>query len=114
MAARKAFLPDSCIPTIDLILERLTSIAITIVEPGPFQCDDAGSVCDDGEDVLDGAFVFLIEFNEGAARIASVNRDEVIEVATDAAQAHTIPVVLCDDFRCDDSFSTTDRDLLGV
>ncbi len=112
--ARMAYLPDTRPVTIEDILEAFTSLDVAIVEPGAFRCDDAGSVCDEPDDVLDGAWVWWVEVDETAARAGDVTRLELEQELQRIKPAHTVAYVRCDDFLTDDPWSLCDRDLLGA
>lgn len=113
--ARRRYLPDSRPATIDTILDGMAGLDINVVEPAPFRCDDASSVCN-GSDlvVLDGALVFFIEFDEVAARALPLDRPAVEYEIGRIKPAHVIGRTRCDDFRCDDFLSIVDLDLLAA
>lgn len=112
--ARMSYLPDTRPATIESVLGRLMDQTVTVVEPGPFRCDDPGSLCDTASDVIDGAFCWWVEVDEALARVGDVTRDELEEEVSRLKPAHTVACVRTDDFRCDDPWSLTDRDLLGA
>lgn len=113
-AARET-IPSFTPTAIDLNMEELTGLAITIVECSSFRCDEATSLCDTVNDVVDGQFVAFITFAEAAARIATrATRAEMETELSLTKPAHTVVRVQCDDFRTDDPYSLVDFDLLGA
>lgn len=114
IVARRRYLPDFVPTTIEGILEQLTGVDVTLVEPGHFRCDDAGSLCDTADDVLDGIFVFFADLDHAAAVAAGVDRAELDEVIGQVEPAHTLGISRFNLFSCDDPYSLTDRDLLGA
>ena len=112
--ARRRFLPDFRPATIEDVLGTLTGLTVDVVEPGAFRCDDPASLCDAEEPVIDGAFVFFVEFSESSARSESLSRDEIQEAIDDLKPAHTYGAVRCDDFLTEDPWSLCDMDLLGA
>lgn len=114
LQVRLRYQPDSRPATIEGILSTLMELPVSVVEPGAFRCDDASSLCDASTDVLDGAFGWWAEVDEAGARLGDVSRTELEHEIQRLAPAHTVAVLRCDDFRCDDPWSITDRDLLGA
>jgi len=95
-------------------LEILTTVEPTIVEFMAFHCDDAGSRVD--YECLEKQWFFLAAFGRAAAVAASVD-DELVEeqaLLDRLKPGHTQGVACFDDFRCNDPYSLTDRDLLGA
>lgn len=113
LVAHRRLLPNFTPSTIEDIVETLTGIDVDLVEPGAFRCDDPDSLTDTPADVLDGAFVFCITLNEATARSEGLDRDEIDEILERVKPAHVYGLVRCDDFRADDEWSLTDRDLLA-
>lgn len=113
IAARR-LLPDFKPATVEDIVETVSGLALTVLEPGGFRCDDAASVCDDSADLLDGAFVFVLDASALEARAESPDLDAADEMIGAIKPAHTVGFIRFDDFRCNDLYSRCDRDLLGV
>lgn len=108
-------LPNSRPATIKGIVEQLTGLTATIVEPGGFRTDDPDSLTDTTDDVLDGAHIFYVELASAAASTAGVDRAEVLEQVDRIRPAHTLAVErFTGAFLTDDSYSLTDQDLLGA
>ncbi len=114
LLARRRFLPDFRPDTIETILETVSQLELDVYEPFAFRCDDPDSLCDDPDDLVDGAFTFVVDGSAVEARTESPDIDQVEEIIELVKPAHTIGIVRWDDYRCDDEYSRTDRDLLGV
>ena len=115
--AKARLIPDMCPDTIEGRCEEWTGMdpaLLDLIETGPFRCNDAGSLCDDPEDVVDGAFVFIIALDSAEAHLHQVRMTELYALLEDLKPAHTVGIIRCDDFFTDDSLSLTDCDLLGA
>lgn len=112
--ARFRLLPNFRPATIEEILTGLCGYTVDCFEPFAFRCNDADSVCDDPDDVLDGEFLFYLLVDEADARDGNVTRAEIDYLTSVMKPAHTQGMVRCDDFLCEDPWSVTDLDLLGV
>lgn len=113
--ARLLRLPNFRPSTIEAIAEQLLGLQVELVEPMAFRCDSADSVCDSADDVVDGAFVFCVDVNAEAARLAEVHRAELDQVLDEIKPAHTVGLSrFYGAFRTDSAFSTTNRDPLGA
>lgn len=115
VAARR-LLPDFCVSTIDGIVSRYTGIDVTVTEPNAFMLNQLPpmALCDTPGDLVDGAFVFVLDFAWADATAAGLDRDDVEALAARIQPAHTICLTRFDDFHCDDALSLTNRDLLGA
>lgn len=114
LMARVRFIPDFTPATIETRVEQYTGIDVTLAEPGGFRCDHALSRCDHPDDLIDGVFVFVIDMDWAVATAAGVRRADLLVFLEDLKPAHTVPIIRCDDFHCDDALSVCDRDLLGA
>lgn len=114
LVAAKRRLPNFKPATIEELVLEHSGAAGVVEEPRAFRTDDADSVTDDPYDVVDGAHVFFVVFVRADAVSADVDRDEITEMLDVIRPAHTIGIVQFDDFRTDDPYSLTDRDLLGA
>lgn len=112
--ARRQLLPDFRPATIESMLEEDTGLGLTIMEPGAFLTDSADSVCDDVGDLVDGAFVFVLDASAVEARADVPNLDSADDLIELAKPAHTAGFIRFDDICCDDLYSRCDRDLLGA
>lgn len=114
LVARVQLIPTFTPTAIEDAVEAFGGVAATLLEPGPFRCDDPDSVCDDVNDVIDGAFVFVLDFAWADADAASLRRAELMGVVRLMQPAHTVARLRFDDFHADDPYSLTDLDLLGA
>ena len=114
LLARIRHIPSQTPAEIEARVEQYSTIAWTLSEPGPFRCDQATSVCDNVNDVVDGAFVFFLDADWTAADAIALRRDDLSAFVGRLKPAHTVGRLRFDDFRCDDAYSTCDRDLLGA
>lgn len=112
--ARRRLLPDFRPATIESLLEEDTGLELTIFEPGPACCDDPGTVCDDAGDLIDGAFVFVLDGSAAEARAELPSLDSADDLISLVKPAHTAGFLRFDDLCCDDPYSRCDRDLLGA
>lgn len=116
LRAARQFLPNATPTTLVAILDEATGeLGWSIDEPGPFRCDDPNSLTDTPTDVIDGVFVFWATAPADTARATVVIREEVQDLVDRASQAHVQGKVrFTGEFCCDDAWSLTDLDLLGV
>lgn len=112
--ARRQLLPDFRPATIESMLELDSNLALVIYEPGAFSCDDAASVCDSADDLVDGAFVFVLDASAAEARAEAPDLESAADLIEIAKPAHTAGFLRFDDLCCDDPYSRCDRDLLGA
>ena len=111
--AHHRFLPDLTPATIEGLLETLLVLDVTITEPFSFRCDDPDSLCDTWSDSLD-AYTFFVSLDEEAAREAGHTRAEVLYFVGLVKPAHTLGIIVADDFLADDEWSLCDFDRLGA
>lgn len=98
---------------IEARIEDYTSGTWSLTETGPFRCDDPGSLCDDPNDVVDGAFVFFLDITHAEAVSCALRRDDVQALISRIKPAHTIGLVrVTDGFFTNDPYSLVERDLL--
>lgn len=107
-------LPNCTPATLAQLLGQVADLTVTIVEPGSFRCDEATSLTDTPDDVLDGALVFFVTLDWAAARVSGLSRDELQEEVDTLKPAHVVGLIRADDFRADDPWSLTNRDLLAA
>lgn len=115
--ARLRLVPDFTPPTMDARAGEFSGVDWTLSEPGAFRCDDADSVCDDANDVIDGNFCFILSATRAAAVLAGLDaarRSKLDAFMATIRPAHTASIHRLDDFRCDDALSLLNRDLLGA
>lgn len=96
------------------LLGQVADLTVTIVEPTGFRCDDPDSLTDTPSDVIDGGLTFFVELDWALARVSGLSRDELQEEVETVKPAHTVGLIRADDFRCDDPWSLTNRDLLAA
>lgn len=99
---------------IELQLERLDGVDVTIIEHMAFHCDDIGSLVD--RDAVERQWTFYAAFARTAAVLAGMDPNLIREQAlVDRLKpGHSQGVACFDAFRTDDAYSVTDRDLLEV
>ncbi len=114
LVAHRRRLPDFRPATIEALLEQVSGLELDLHEPFAFRCDDPNSLCDDRDDLIDGAFVFVLDGDAVEARSESPDIDLVEEVIDQIKPSHTYGFLRWDDFACDDEYSRCDLDLLGA
>lgn len=112
--AYRRLLPDFRPATLDDILTTLTGVDVVITEFTAFRCDHADSVCDATSDRIDGTLGFFADFDRADAFAAGLDRGHADDVIERLKPAHVFGGARFDAFCCDDAYSLTDRDLLGV
>ena len=107
-------IPDFRPATIEALVEDWTGMDWTLIEPGVFRCDDADSLCDTTDDVVDAGYVFILDGDRDTADGLGIKRAKVEYFVRTIKPAHTRAIVrFSGDFCCDDPLSLTDTDLLG-
>ncbi|HNH49651.1 MAG TPA: DUF2313 domain-containing protein [Myxococcota bacterium] len=109
---RRKLVPNMLPSTMEAALEDYTSADWTIIEPFAFRCDDAASVCDTTNDVVDGGLTFFAQADR--ADVSAFNRKEMQEIIDLVKPAHVVGRLQFVGFITDDPLSLTDFDLLGA
>ncbi|HNC97851.1 MAG TPA: DUF2313 domain-containing protein [Myxococcota bacterium] len=109
---RRKLVPNMLPSTMEAALEDYTSADWTIIEPFAFRCDDAASLCDTTNDVVDGGLTFFAQADR--TDVSAFNRKEMQEIIDLVKPAHVVGRLQFVGFITDDPLSLTDFDLLGA